>query len=101
YDARNLLDDQRYFTGPRQVYDNTLLGAETGLDLDLERYGDLDSDEEILFGMDEYEREEHLEEKRSAAYRLDRRGFGFNYGEDTNDAPSFKLHFSVPEGMAT
>ncbi|KAF9159254.1 hypothetical protein DFQ26_006753 [Actinomortierella ambigua] len=97
YDARNLLDDQRYFTGSRQVHDNALLG-EYGLDQ--ERYEDLDSDEEIMFDMDEYEREDHLEEKRSEAYRLDRRGSGF-YDEEPTDFTPFKLHFSVPEGMLT
>ncbi|KAG0265871.1 hypothetical protein DFQ27_000322 [Actinomortierella ambigua] len=98
YDARNLLDDQRYFTGSRQVHDNALLG-EYGLDQ--ERYEDLDSDEEIMFDMDEYEREDHLEEKRSEAYRLDRRGIGFTYDEEPTDFTPFKLHFSVPEGMLT
>ncbi|KAF9973402.1 hypothetical protein BGZ73_003342 [Actinomortierella ambigua] len=101
YDARNLLDDQRYFTGMRQVHDNTLLGVGRDYDLDQERYENLDSDEEIMFDMDEYEREEHLEEKRSAAYRLDRRGIGFNYDDEAKDVAPFTLHFSVPEGMAT
>jgi len=60
YDARNLLDDQRFFSGPRDILDESFLQDPHEEDVDDERYLDLDSDEEPLFDMDEDEREEYL-----------------------------------------
>ncbi|KAG0204965.1 hypothetical protein BGX28_003266 [Mortierella sp. GBA30] len=100
YDVRNLLDDERLFSGHRDIYDLHFL-SET-LDLDQERFEDLDSDEELLFDMDEDERKEHLENKhenknyqyKGAHYEYDKEGPG-----SVQDS-TFHLHFDVPEGMA-
>jgi len=53
------LDSERLFTGPREIYDDRILDRDDR-ELDDERFADLDSDEEILFDMDEDERKEHL-----------------------------------------
>lgn len=58
YDVRNLLDDQRLFTGPREIYDDHFLNDPCKLDE--ERFEDLDSDEELLFDMEEDERKDYL-----------------------------------------
>ena len=58
YDVRNLLDDQRLYTGPREIHDNHFLNDSD--ELDEERFEDLDSDEELLFDMDEDERKDYL-----------------------------------------
>jgi hypothetical protein len=58
YDVRNLLDDQRLYTGPREIYDDHFLNDPSKLDE--ERFEDLDSDEELLFDMEEDERKDFL-----------------------------------------
>lgn len=58
YDVRNLLDDQRLYTGPREIHDNLFLNGSD--ELDEERFEDLDSDEELLFNMDDDERKDYL-----------------------------------------
>ncbi|KAF9982156.1 hypothetical protein BGZ75_006471 [Mortierella antarctica] len=100
YDVRNLLDDDRLFSGPRDIYDTQLLSE--GADLQQERFEDLDSDEELLFDMDEDERKEHLERKREDN-EYDYKGVHYEYGEHGHvnaQEPTYRLHFDVPEGMA-
>ncbi|KAF9430099.1 hypothetical protein BGZ94_008303 [Podila epigama] len=98
YDARNLLDDQRYFSGPRDTLDEDYLQDSH---LDDERFMDLDPDEELLFDMDEDEREEHLANKRESLEKSNFKGVRYDYeqGQEELQEPSFVLHFEVPEGM--
>ncbi|KAF9209603.1 hypothetical protein BGZ59_010036 [Podila verticillata] len=101
YDARNLLDDQRYFSGPRDILDENLIHDPHEEDVDDERYLDLDSDEELLFDMDEDEREEHLARKRESRGTSQYKGIRYDYDQDQQaQEPEFQLHFEVPEGMA-
>jgi len=58
YDVRNLLDDQRLYTGPRDILDDDFLKEPS--DIYEERFEDLDSDEDLLFDMDEDERKDYL-----------------------------------------
>lgn len=74
YDVRNLLDDQRLYTGPREIHDNHFLNDSD--ELNEERFEDLDSDEELLFDMDEDERKDYL---GKAAGRNNARLFSFYY----------------------
>lgn len=100
YDVRNLLDDQRLFSGPREIHSDKFL-QETS-DIDDERFNDLDSDEELLFDMDEDERQEHLTEKQREKQPSQFKGIQYGYGTEDKDVlePTFQLHFEVPEGMA-
>ncbi|KAF8939130.1 hypothetical protein BGZ58_010563 [Dissophora ornata] len=101
YDVRNLLDEERFFSGPRQIHDDNFLQESS--DLDEDRFEDLDSDEELLFDMDEDEREEHLARKREENEASDYKGVQYEYEKDKADhiqESSFQLHFEVPEGMA-
>ncbi|KAG0258010.1 hypothetical protein BG011_003589 [Mortierella polycephala] len=101
YDARNLLDDERLFTYPREVYDQEFQLEAT--DLDEDRFEDLDSDEEILFDMDEDEREEYLARKCEENEQHEYRGVHYDYDKDSSEQVNelaFQLHFEVPEGMA-
>ncbi|GJJ70987.1 hypothetical protein EMPS_03337 [Entomortierella parvispora] len=100
YDGRNLLDSERLFTGPREIYDDRILDGDDS-ELDDERFADLDSDEELLFDMDEDERKEHLEQKRQDKEPSNYTGFGFNYGSEDAEShePVYQIHFEVPEGM--
>ncbi|KAG0032001.1 hypothetical protein BGZ82_006714 [Podila clonocystis] len=102
YDARNLLDDQRYFSGPRDILDENFLKDPYVEEVDDERYLDLDSDEELLFDMDEDEREEHLARKRERRETSQYKGIRYDYDPDQQESqePTFQLHFEVPEGMA-
>ncbi|KAG0331714.1 hypothetical protein BG000_010652 [Podila horticola] len=101
YDARNLLDDQRYFSGPRDILDDNILQDPYVDEVDDERYVDLDSDEELLFDMDEDEREEHLARKRDSRETSQYKGIRYNYDphQQESQEPTFQLHFDVPEGM--
>ncbi|KAF9957823.1 hypothetical protein BGZ70_009382 [Mortierella alpina] len=99
YDVRNLLDDDRLFSGPRDIYDAHFLSE--AADLHQERFEDLDSDEELLFDMDEDDRKEHLERKREDK-DYDYKGVHYEYGEHGHTSvpePTYRLHFDVPEGM--
>ncbi|KAF9542154.1 hypothetical protein EC957_002305 [Mortierella hygrophila] len=101
YDVRNLLDDQRLFTGPREIYDNYFLNDSD--ELDEERFEDLDSDEELLFDMDEDERRDYLDRKQEQQEGSSYRGVHYDYDDSQEDQvlePIFHLHFDVPEGMA-
>ncbi|KAF9186675.1 hypothetical protein BGZ51_001807 [Haplosporangium sp. Z 767] len=101
YDARNLLDDERLFTYPREVHDQEFQLEAT--DLDAERYEDLDSDEELLFDMDEDERKEHLARKWEENEQHEYKGVHYDYDKDSSERvneSAFQLHFEVPEGMA-
>ncbi|KAG0371251.1 hypothetical protein BGZ54_008255 [Gamsiella multidivaricata] len=100
YDVRNLLDDERSFSGSREIRDDNFL-QETS-DLDENRYEDLDSDEELLFDMDEDEREEHLARKKEENEQSQFKGVGYDYDKDSSKQTVesiFQLHFDVPEGM--
>ncbi|KAG0044196.1 hypothetical protein BGZ83_010562 [Gryganskiella cystojenkinii] len=101
YDGRNLLDSERLFSGPRELYDEHILyHDDDDSELDQERFADLDSDEELLFDMDEDERKEFLEEKRQAREPSNYTGIGYDYGETEGSAePSYQIHFEVPDGM--
>ncbi|KAF9963762.1 hypothetical protein BGZ65_012245 [Modicella reniformis] len=100
YDVRNLLDDQRLFSGTREIQGDNFQ-QETS-DFDAERFKDLDSDEEYLFEMDEDEREEHLAQKRQENDPSRYKGIQYDYGAGNEQAqePTFRLHFEVPEGMS-
>ncbi|KAF9203863.1 hypothetical protein BGZ49_005940, partial [Haplosporangium sp. Z 27] len=101
YDVRNLLDDERLFTGSRIIQTDDFLHDAS--DLDDERYHDLDSDEELLFDMDEDEREEHLAQKREENESSQYKGRAYEYDKDEDkeiQEPIFRIHFDVPEGMA-
>lgn len=100
YDIRNLLDDLRLFSGPREIHDDNFLQESS--DMDDERFEDLDSDEEILFDMDEDERREHLEQKRLDKESTQHRGIQYSYGTEDKQVQesTFQLHFDVPERMA-
>ncbi|KAF9898003.1 hypothetical protein BX616_004637, partial [Lobosporangium transversale] len=110
YDARNLLDDERFFTGFRDISGNHhFFEREEGWskELDEERYQDLDSDEELLFDMDEDDREEHLAQKRAEQESSSNyRGVHYAYDKDENNhdrnstESAFQLHFEVPERMS-
>ncbi|KAF8933078.1 hypothetical protein BGZ47_011052 [Haplosporangium gracile] len=101
YDVRNLLDDQRLYTGPRKIHDDHFLNYSD--ELDEERFEDLDSDEELLFDMDEDERKDYLDRKLEQREGLNYKGVHYDYdGNQDNQVlePTFHLHFDVPEGMA-
>lgn len=71
--------------------------------MDDERFEDLDSDEELLFDMDEDERQEHLAQKRQEKESSQYKGVHYEYDDDANkevQEPTFQLHFEVPEGMS-
>ncbi|KAF9435713.1 hypothetical protein BGZ76_005678 [Entomortierella beljakovae] len=100
YDVRNLLDDERLFTGSRDIHNDKFLHEIP--DLFHDRFQDLDSDEELLFHMDEDEREEHLAQKRDVEPTSDYKGVQFNYDHDKDEdepIPTYNIHFEVPEGM--
>lgn len=71
------------------------------MDLQQERFEDLDSDEELLFDMDEDERKEHLERKREdKEYHYKGVHYEYDeYGRTSVQEPTYRLHFDVPEGM--
>ncbi|KAK5816603.1 hypothetical protein F5H01DRAFT_412698 [Linnemannia elongata] len=101
YDVRNLLDDQRLYTGPREIHDNHFLNDSD--ELNEERFEDLDSDEELLFDMDEDERKDYLDRKQEQREGSSYRGVHYDYDGNQEDQvlePTFHLHFDVPEGMA-
>ncbi|KAF9091438.1 hypothetical protein BGX23_005188 [Mortierella sp. AD031] len=101
YDVRNLLDDQRLYAGLREIHDEHFLGEPS--ELNEERFEDLDSDEELLFDMDEDERKDYLDQKRDQREESSFRGVRYDYDGNQNDEvlePTFRLHFDVPEGMA-
>lgn len=71
--------------------------------MDDERFEDLDSDEELLFDMDEDERQEHLAQKRREKESSQYKGVQYGYDDEANKVvqePTFQLHFEVPEGMS-
>ncbi|OAQ30391.1 hypothetical protein K457DRAFT_445483 [Linnemannia elongata AG-77] len=101
YDVRNLLDDQRLYTGPREIHDNHFLNDSD--ELNEERFEDLDSDEELLFDMDEDERKDYLDRKQEQREGSSYKGVHYDYDGNQEDQvlePTFHLHFDVPEGMA-
>ncbi|KAG0273410.1 hypothetical protein BGZ95_010765 [Linnemannia exigua] len=103
YDVRNLLDDQRLYTGPREIYGDQFLKEPS--EFNEERFEDLDSDEELLFDMDEDERKDYLDRKQDQREGSSYKGVHYDYDYDGNQdeevlEPTFNLHFDVPEGMA-
>ncbi|KAF9907527.1 hypothetical protein EC991_010823 [Linnemannia zychae] len=101
YDVRNLLDDQRLFTGPREIHHDKFLSDSS--EFDEERFEDLDSDEEILFDMDEDERKDYLDRKQEQREGSSYKGVHYDYDGNQDEQvqePTFYLHFDVPEGMA-
>ncbi|KAG0375072.1 hypothetical protein BGX24_009577 [Mortierella sp. AD032] len=102
YDVRNLLDDQRLYTGPREIHDDHFLKEPS--EFNEERFEDLDSDEELLFDMDEEERKDYLDRKQDQQEGSSYKGVHYDYDYDGNQGeevqePTFHLHFDVPEGM--
>ncbi|KAI9306359.1 hypothetical protein BJ944DRAFT_263677 [Cunninghamella echinulata] len=89
YDIRHLIEDEKvkYYLEKRiennykedKQLDNDEEGEEENIELNKERYQDLDPDEDLLFEMTELERIEYLEEK----YHKDKEGncIPFNYDE--------------------
>ncbi|RUP45463.1 hypothetical protein BC936DRAFT_148162 [Jimgerdemannia flammicorona] len=65
---------------------------------DAERYADLDSEEEILFDMDEEEREEYVEEKRKRR-KMDDQNKRFRYGYDKKERVDSSERANEGEGM--
>ncbi|RUS24995.1 hypothetical protein BC938DRAFT_472769 [Jimgerdemannia flammicorona] len=65
---------------------------------DAERYADLDSEEEILFDMDEEEREEYVEEKRKRR-KMDDQNKRFRYGYDKKERVDSSERANDGEGM--
>ncbi|KAF9585830.1 hypothetical protein BGW38_000541 [Lunasporangiospora selenospora] len=100
YDARNLLDNTRYFLGPVELSENSGLDAP---DLDEERFEDLDSEEEFMFDMDEDERDDYLAQKREQESESSYKGVHYDYDGTASlpvQEPTFRVHFDVPEGMS-
>ncbi|KAL1915531.1 uncharacterized protein VTP21DRAFT_6655 [Calcarisporiella thermophila] len=119
YDVRNLLDTQSAIwtelsdtsTMQRNQWEQedtreTIFDEEKGSDvlvldlLERERYGDLDSDEELIFEMDSDERNIYIEEKRKRQV-MEAKGnlYSFDYNQEKVPEPTLedvKLAFSVP-----
>ncbi|KAJ3077851.1 hypothetical protein HK102_004920, partial [Quaeritorhiza haematococci] len=116
YDVRNLLDDRRLFQKMKgkpaaSASPSTDAEIEEEKVLDEERYRDLDSEEEMLNGMSEDERENYLEEKRKRRQmEKDGKLYGYQYEQqkpepidstETQKPPAFKLKYPAPQGVAT
>ncbi|KAI8811330.1 alternative splicing regulator-domain-containing protein [Cladochytrium replicatum] len=96
YDCRNILHERSEFEGPGSFSEYLPEDEEIERQCDLERYADVDSDEEVLFGLSDDERENFIAEKlwkRSSEKREEeflKRRSGNEYGYDYSGGDSDK-----------